>query len=131
MTASRMITDGTERPDLDERLVPVGRRLDREWPTGQEIDQHRHDERLVVHDEKTRARAGAQRIGRPPLSGEEALELVEVDAAVAARREVGAEGAGADPPPKRGDRDPAVRGRLAGGQVRAAPGRRAFHFLHI
>src|SRR5262245_62471522 len=47
-----------ERPHLDERLVAVGRRLDRERPLGQEIDQHRHDERLVVDDEETRARPG-------------------------------------------------------------------------
>ena len=131
MTASRMITDGRNVPTLTSASYPSVAVSIVNGPLDRRSTQHRHDERLVVHDEQTRARAGAERIGRPPLSDEEALELVEVDAAVAARREVGAEGAGADPPPKRGDRDPAVRGRLAGGQVRAAPGRRAFHFLHI
>src|SRR2546426_8726025 len=122
---------GTERPDLDERLVAVGRDLDRERLVGQEIDQHTHDERLVVHDEKPDPRSGAHRIVWPSLSTQEALKLREVDAAVATRRPVGAQGAGPYPAPKRRDRDSTVDGRLPGRQVPAAHVRRTFHFLHI
>src|SRR5262249_12819848 len=64
---------GPKCPHLDERLVAVGGRLDRERPLGQEIDQHGHDERLVVDDEETRARPRTDWIWRPPLRGQEAL----------------------------------------------------------
>ena len=50
---------GTERPDLDERLVAVGRHLDRERSVDQEVVEHLDDERLVVHEENPGPRPGA------------------------------------------------------------------------
>jgi hypothetical protein len=121
----------TERADLDERLVAVGRRLDRERPVNQEVVKHLDDERLVVDEQDSGARLGRGGIRRPALREQEALELGEVDAAVAPGCEVRAELARPDPAPERGDRDPAVSRRLPGREMLPTPGRRRFHFLHI
>lgn len=117
-----------KRPDLDERVVAAGGRLDRERPIGQQLDEHVHDQRLVVHDEQAGPVRGTERKGGPSLRAQETLELVEVDAAVPPGRQIGAEVAAPNPASKRGDRDVTVGGRLPRRQVR---GRHAFHFLHI
>src|SRR5436309_13848697 len=49
---------GTERPDLDERLVAVGRRLDRERRVDQQVAEHLDDEQLVVHEQDAGPRLG-------------------------------------------------------------------------
>jgi len=93
--------------------------------------EHLEHERLVVHEQHSRSRLERDRIRGPAMSAQESLELVQIDAAVAAGGQVRAELARPDPSPQGRDGHAAVSRRLSGREVLTTASGQSFHFLHI